>query len=74
MLGSGVSGSDLRQKAVSPARYGFHEARTFSGIPKGVMNRVDGLVEPVVEIDKRVGRPELLLQFFASHDFSWALH
>ena len=40
------------------------------GITEGVTDLIDALVEPVVEIDKHVGRPEFLLQLFAGHNFA----
>ena len=32
---------------------------------------IDCLVQTAIEIDKRVGRPELFLEFFARYDFAW---
>src|SRR6266496_5278638 len=67
----GCSGnSDVGDEAVAATGNGFDEAGTFGGIAEGLADLVDRLVEPVVEIHERVGRPECLLKFLSTDDRS----
>jgi hypothetical protein len=48
----------------------FDEVGSFCRIAEGFAEFVDGLVEAVVEIDKRVGGPEAAAEFLASDDLA----
>src|SRR4051794_9270324 len=68
--GPGLQGRD---EAVSLAGYRLDVARTGSGIAQRFANLVNRRVQAVIKVHEGVGRPELLLQLFASHDLSGAL-
>jgi hypothetical protein len=60
---------DLCEETVAPPGYRFHKARTLSGIAQGLPNFIDGFVQAVIEVNKCVGGPQVLLQFFPSNHF-----
>ena len=57
-------------ETVSAAGEGFDVARAGSRVSESFAHLVDGGVQAVVEVDERVGGPELLLQLFARDDFA----
>ncbi len=58
---------------VSAPRQRLDETRIIGGIVQRLADFVDGLVEPVLEIHKRVRGPQRLLQFLARHDLARTL-
>ena len=52
-------------EAVAPASQRLNVARTGSGIAQRLAHFVDGRIQAVVEVDKRIGGPKFLLQFFS---------
>lgn len=56
------------EEAVPATWKGFDEARIRGAVPKSIAELVDSGVEAVIEIDERVGWPEPLAEFFASHN------
>src|SRR5580700_5596439 len=64
----------FREEAVAATRNSFYKAGTFGGVAKGLTDFVDSFIEPVVEIDKGVLRPEFFLKFLASYDLAGALN
>ena len=57
---------DNADEAISFPWQGFYETWVLNGILQGVAQTVHGLVQAHIEIDKRIGRPELFLQLLAS--------
>ncbi len=64
-VSSAASALDRSNEPVSATGQRFDVARTGSGVSQRLANLVDGRVQAVVEVDERVGGPELLLQLFA---------
>jgi hypothetical protein len=58
-----------RDEAVATAGQGLNKARAFRRVSQRLPQFVDGRVEAVVEIDKRICRPDLRTQLFPSDDF-----
>src|SRR6202030_4630056 len=65
--------SDLGEETVTSTSNRFDKARTLSRVVEGLTDFVDDFVEPVFEIHEGVSRPELFLQFLASHDLAGML-
>ncbi len=63
----------FRQKPIAPPRNRLHKPRAIRRIRQRIPNLVDRLIQPVVEIHVRIGRPNSFLQFFAGNDFSGML-
>jgi hypothetical protein len=63
----------FRDEAVAATRNSFYKARTFGGVAKSLADFVDPFIEPVVEIDKGVLRPEFFPKFLASYDLAGVL-
>ena len=61
---------DLREEAVATTSNGFHKAGAFGGVAEGLTDFVNRFVEPVVEIDESVCRPEFPLKFLARYDLA----
>jgi len=70
LLSSGVHNCDLREKAIATPSHRFDKTRSLRGIAEGFSNLVDSFVQPLIEIDKRVSRPEFFLQFFPRYDLA----
>src|SRR5262249_3909639 len=51
---------DRRDESVAALREGFDEPRTLGRIPQRLTQAVHRGVQPMIEVDERVGRPELL--------------
>src|SRR2546428_766632 len=58
---------------VTAARQRFDEPRILGRVAQGFAQLSHGAVQSDIEIDERVGRPELLLQLLARHHSSGAL-
>ena len=56
-------------EAISTARKSFDKARVLSRVAQYLANLVDGCIQIVVDIDKRIG-PELTLEFLSGHYFA----
>src|ERR1017187_1771583 len=61
---------DRSNEPVSTASQLFDIARIGGGISQRLAHLIDRGVEAVVEVDKSVGGPELLLQLFARDHFT----
>src|ERR1017187_5028346 len=61
---------DRSNEPVSTASQRFDIARIGGGISQRLAHLIDRCVEAVVEVDKSVGGPELLLQLFARDHFT----
>src|SRR5581483_6386413 len=61
------------QKAVATAGEGLDKTRTRRGVAQGLPQFVDDGVEAVVEVNKSIGRPQPLADFFAGDQISRAL-
>ena len=57
---------------VPTLRKRFDETRTIGGVPEGFAKAVHRLVQPAVEVDKGVRRPDVPLQFLACDDLARA--
>src|ERR1700676_2286030 len=68
-----IANFDLREEAIPAASSSFHKAGTLGGVAERFTDFVDRFVEPVVEIDKSVCRPEFFLKFLASYDLTVVL-
>src|SRR5579862_9851576 len=55
---------NIRQESVAPPGNRFDETRLVGGIPQGIANLADRLVEAMVKINDRV-RPKVLAHFLA---------
>src|SRR3954449_9736843 len=62
-----------RNEPVAQPRYGFHKPGILRRIAQRVPHLADGAVDCVVEIDKGVAVPELLLDLFPSDHFTGTL-
>jgi hypothetical protein len=60
----------LSDKAVSPSRESFDIAGVFRRVAQNVSQFVDSSIQSVVEIDKRVARPQPGSQFLASKELA----
>jgi hypothetical protein len=69
-LAVGVTGVDWRDEPIAALRQRFDEAGAFRRVTQGVAEMVDCLVQTAIEIDKRVSRPELFLEFVARYYFA----
>jgi hypothetical protein len=58
------------EEAISPARQGLNEPWIVGVIPQGLPNFVDSFVKPMLEIDERVLRPELLMEFLTGDNLA----
>ena len=63
----------FREEAITATRNSFYKARTFCGVAEALADFADRSVEPVVEIQESVRRPEFLLKFLASYDLAGVL-
>jgi hypothetical protein len=52
---------------------GFDEAGFFGGVAESFAKPVDGRIEAMLEVDKRIGRPEAAMQLFPCDHTSGAL-
>ena len=66
--------SHRRYKAVTTPRESFHILRTVRGIVQYLTNAGDRIVQPVIEIDKGVGSPQLGVQFLTSNNLAGTFH
>jgi hypothetical protein len=73
--GSGFTGSsvDGRKQAITTAREGFNKTGVFGGITEGIAQALDGGVQAMIEIYKRVGGPKPAAQFLPRNDFTGTL-
>src|ERR1700693_1820841 len=62
-----------RDESVATTRHSFHKSGILRSIPQRVPHLADGAVDCVVEIDKSVAVPELLLDLFPRDHFAGAL-
>jgi hypothetical protein len=62
----------MSDEAVAATRQSLNQAGIVRRISQCFAHAVHGGVESVLEVAKRLGRPELLLQLFASDEFSGA--
>src|SRR3954452_23907072 len=62
-----------RNEPVATPRYGFHKSGILRRIAQRIPHLADGAVDCVVEIDKGVAVPELLLNLFPSDHFAGAI-
>jgi hypothetical protein len=67
LIGRLAAPGNLPDKPVSPLGHGFNKTRSIGDIPKGFPQPFDGVVQAVIEVDKGVGGPKALPQFFAVH-------
>src|SRR5215472_10539202 len=71
--GTGRHLTQRRDEPVAAARHGLYVTRVFRGVAQGLPQLVDRDIEPVVEIDKRIGGPEPLAQLAEGHECTGAL-
>src|ERR1700739_1983849 len=60
-------------KSVTPFRNRFDEMWLFCRVPQRLPQSRNCAVQPVIEINKRIGRPKLLSQFLPRDDISRSL-
>ena len=60
-------GLNWRDKAIAAPSKRLHEARISGRVPQGFADLVDGRVEAVIEVNKRVSGPELFAQVLAGN-------
>src|SRR6266849_11037518 len=58
---------DRCEEAIATARQGFHESRIFRRITQRLPQLIYCLIQAMIEIDERVGRPKLAAQFLPSN-------
>ena len=66
----GVSYGQRRNQSVAAPRNRLDELRGVSGIPKRIAQPFHRRVQPVLEIDERLFRPEFFSQLFAGNEFA----
>ena len=64
---------NFSNKAIAAPGESFNKAGGLGGVAQGFPQPLDGVVKTVVEIDKGVGGPDLLLQFFAGDGLTGTL-
>ena len=68
-----MNAANGRDEPVATPRHGFHKSGILRGIAQRIPHLADGAVDCVVEIDKGVAVPELLLDLFPRDHFAGAL-
>ena len=58
------------QKSISPTRESFDEPGIIGIVPQRFAQSVDRFIQPLLEIDERILRPELIVQFLAGDDLT----
>jgi hypothetical protein len=61
------------QKPIPATRKGLDILRRFSGVPQSFPQALDGIVDAVVEVNKRVGGPYPPLKFLTRGNFTGLL-
>ena len=59
-----------RDEPVATPRHGFHKSGILRGIPQRIPYLSDRAVDRIVEIDKGIAAPKLLLDLFPRHHFT----
>jgi len=59
-----------RHKAIATPGNGFNEAGILSRITESFAKALDGIVQPLFEVDEGVGRPEALPEFLSRYDLT----
>src|SRR6202007_2676832 len=64
---------DLRNEAITTARDGLDKTRRLCRVAERFPEPLDSVVDAVIEIDERIGGPDLGTQLFSRHDLAGTL-
>jgi hypothetical protein len=74
-LGGGVRfrAIGLTDESVAAAGQGFDESRVVGRITQSISQPLDGIVQPMVEVDEGVGWPQPAAEILSRNQLTWLL-